>query len=293
MNKIILLGGSNVDFIATSEFPLIEKTSNIGNISISHGGVMRNVCQNLALLNNKCIFFTCLGNDIFGKSIKEELDSLKVEVYSPKTYLPTSKYVVINDYNHDIKEAICDNRVIDELNIEFIKEHLNIFNESEYIFLDSNLNEKFINDIYNLFPNKKICFDAISKQKARKFKNLLNKTYLIKCNIYEAQELINEEIDGEELLNKFLNKGIKNIVISRGSKSILYIENGIKGEVLVNKVENFINTTGCGDALFSGIIDKLIEGKSLKECIEFGIKLSSLTLQDEKACSDKIKIYSK
>ena len=293
MSKIILIGGSNVDFIATSDSPIIEKTSNIGKISISHGGVMRNVCQNLATLNNECIFFTCLGNDSFGKSIKEELDSLKVTTLFPFTNLPTSKYVVINDSNHDIKEAICDNRVIDELNINFIKKHIEIFNESNYIFLDSNLNEEFIHDLYDLFPNKKICFDAISRQKVRKFKDLLLKTYLIKCNIYEAQELVGENIDNDELLDKFISLGVKSIIISRGSSSILYLDNFQKGEIKIKKVDNFINTTGCGDALFSGIIDKLCENKSLKESIEFGIKLSLLTLQDEKACSEKIKIYSK
>lgn len=46
-----------MDFIATSNEKLILKTSNIGSISVSSGGVMRNVCQNLATLNNKCIFY--------------------------------------------------------------------------------------------------------------------------------------------------------------------------------------------------------------------------------------------
>ena len=283
-----------MDFIATSSEKIIPKTSNIGSISVSSGGVMRNVCQNLATLNNKCIFFSAIGNDEFGNIIVNELNKLNVEIYYPKSNFPTSKYIAINDYDHDMINAICDNRVIDDLNIDFIKNHLDLFNESEYIFLDSNLNEKFIHDLYKLFPNKKICFEAISRVKVRKFLDLLDKTYLIKCNIYEAYEIVGcDNLSKDDLLDKFINLGIKNACISRGSDSILYIENGIKGEIHVEKVDNFVNTTGCGDALFSGIIDKLNEGKSLKEGIEFGIKLSNLTLQDEKACSNKIKIYSK
>ena len=283
-----------MDFIATSNEKLILKTSNIGSISVSSGGVMRNVCQNLATLNNKCIFFTALGNDEFGHIIINELNKLNVESYYPESKFPTSKYVAINDFDHDMINAICDNRVIDDLNIEFIKKHLDKFDESEYIFLDSNLNEKFIHDLYHLFPNKKICFEAISRAKVRKFLDLLDKSYLIKCNIYEAYEIAgSDNLSKDELLDRFLELGIKNAVISRGSDSILYLENSKKGEIKIEKVSNFVNTTGCGDALFSGIIDKLNENKSLKEGIEFGIKLSNLTLQDEKACSEKIKIYSK
>ena len=56
MEKVILIGGSNIDYIGTSKEELISNVSNVGTVSISFGGVMRNICENLLRLNNKITF---------------------------------------------------------------------------------------------------------------------------------------------------------------------------------------------------------------------------------------------
>lgn len=292
MSEILLIGGSNVDYIATSRDKLIPKTSNIGIISISSGGVMRNVTYNLANLGNKCHFITAIGKDSDGDKIIQELEDKNVSVYTPLSSLPTSKYVAMNDNNHDMITAICDNRIINDLTLNFVLNNKELINKFEYIILDSNLSEPFISDLYHEFWDKKFIVEAISRVKVRRFIPFLKNTYLVKCNIFEAKEIVGDDsLDGEELLDKFIELGIKNAVISRGGDSILFIDNLKKGEVKLEKQTNFKNTTGCGDDLFSGIIDSLMQKKSLKEAIEFGVKLSTLTLFDEKACSDSIQQF--
>ena len=49
---MLLFGGSNIDYIGTSDEKLIDGVSNIGSVSISFGGVMRNIAENLARLGN-------------------------------------------------------------------------------------------------------------------------------------------------------------------------------------------------------------------------------------------------
>ena len=112
---ILLIGGSNIDFIANPFNKIIRKVSNIGKINVSFGGVMRNTTENLARLGNKCTFLTALGNDILGSKLRENLLSLGVTVYSPTTTENSSLYIALNDVNKDLDTGICDNSVINSL----------------------------------------------------------------------------------------------------------------------------------------------------------------------------------
>ena len=132
----LLIGGSNIDYIATSKDKLIKKVSNIGTVSISFGGVMRNIAENLARLGNKIDFLTAIGDDANGKAMRDDLESLGINVISPKSIYPSGSYVAINDSNHDMVEGICDNRIIKDINIDFInkmREELSGFSKGERI----------------------------------------------------------------------------------------------------------------------------------------------------------------
>ena len=98
----LLIGGSNVDYIATSRDKLQKRVSNIGEVSISFGGVMRNIAENLARLGNKIDFITAIGEDANGKEMRNELIKLGINVITPKTDYPSGSYVAINDANHDM-----------------------------------------------------------------------------------------------------------------------------------------------------------------------------------------------
>ena len=105
----------------------------------------------------------------------------------------------------------------------------------------------------------------------------------------DYRKVIDEIIDKEDLIKAIFKKGLKNIVVSRASKDIYYGYNG--KDIGIHKVKspkNFKNTTGCGDALMSGIIDYLSLGKSIKEAVAFGDKLAKITLMSDFANSREI-----
>lgn len=293
-NKILLIGGSNIDYIAVSKDKLIKEVSNIGTITISYGGVMRNIAENLTRLGNDISFITAIGNDLYGKDLKEKLIDLGTKVYSPITSLPTGSYLAINDVNHDMIEAICDNRIISTIDSNYLKSLSSLFLEHEYIFMDSNLDEETINYVFTTYSNKKIIVESISPTKVLKYKPFLNKIYMIKCNIHEAIALSDNSLsDSEKLTNYLLEKGVKKVIVSNGGKDIFFGENNIVDSYKVNKLENIANTTGCGDALISGIVDYYLANKTLKEAISFGQKLAELTLKTTSATTIEVEKYRK
>lgn len=293
MNEsLLIIGGSNIDYIATSKDKIQDGVSNIGTISISSGGVARNICENLARLGSKIDFITTIGNDLYGENIKKDLINLSVNVIYPKVNLPTSSYLAINDNNHDLALSICDNRIIDELNSKFLNNYYKFILEHEYIILDANLNEDAIKYIFSNFSDKKIIVDAISPTKVLKFKNYLDKIYLLKCNKFEAKAIINDYKNERDLISKILELGVKNIVVSFGASDIYYGNNSEIGFIKNDLIKDFANTSGCGDALTSGIIDQYIrDNKSLKDSIIFGNILSKVTLMTSSATSKEISKY--
>lgn len=77
----------------------------------------------------------------------------------------------------------------------------------------------------------------------------------------------------------------KIIVITDGANDVVYYKgdaNGIESKSInvpqVNK-EDIVDTTGAGDSFVAGFIYELIRGKDVKECIDFGIEISSQVIR--------------
>ncbi len=79
--------------------------------------------------------------------------------------------------------------------------------------------------------------------------------------------------------------GIKNLIVTMGAQgAVYYSEDGESGIAPAHKV-NVIDTTGAGDAFFSGITVGRTYGKTLKESCEIGARLSaSVICTTENVC---------
>ena len=96
----------------------------------------------------------------------------------------------------------------------------------------------------------------------------------------------------KDLVGGLLARGVKNVVVSHGSHDIFFGHDVRKIDLVkVEEVMDFENTTGCGDALTSGVIDHFIRGYSLKESVTFGNELSRLTLMSKGATTKEIEKY--
>ena len=61
----VVVGGLNRDIGGIPYRPLVPRDSNPGKVSISIGGVGRNIAHNMSLLDIKVSFLTALGDDEF------------------------------------------------------------------------------------------------------------------------------------------------------------------------------------------------------------------------------------
>ncbi|AWI07427.1 ribokinase [Clostridium drakei] len=116
---------------------------------------------------------------------------------------------------------------------------------------------------------------------------LLKITDIIAPNETEAFELTNIEVKDEESIrkasNKFLEKGVKFVIITLGEKGAAIADKDRLSVVPAYKVKA-IDTTAAGDSFIGALTSKLINSdvvdfNSIENSIKFGNKVSSIVVQ--------------
>lgn len=272
--KITVVGGSNIDIIGSAINSYKEADSNLGKIKISFGGVGRNIVENLARLGAEVTFITAIGSDDLGKKMKSELEELGVKVISPTSNYPSSYYMAICDNKGEMVSAINDMEIIKLLSLDYLKENEKYF-DSDYLIIDTNLEEETIKYITEKYKDKKIICDGISAAKVVKVKKFLSNLYLLKVNGLEYEALGLEDIP----CNLVITKGKENVILKESNKTF---------SIPVIKKDKIIGATGAGDAMVAGITYSLLNGKTLYDSVCFGIKASSITLDVNESVNKNI-----
>lgn len=292
--EVCVIGGCNIDFIAKSFEKINMKDSNPGTLEYSFGGVAKNIAENLLKMGIENKFISVFGDDVYSKEIKDYLKKIGLDFSNSKflTNRGMSNYISILDENNDLFTAISSMEVLDEINIEFISKLIDLIKSYKYIVMDTNLREDVLEYICKNCPNSKIIVDCVSRKKALKIKKLLKYIYLLKPNIYEAEELTDvpykNESDLEKIVNVFLEKGVQKVFISMGEKGILYADKNENGIVRIKDKLKIENTSGCGDAAMSGIIFGVVNENDILECAKLGNIAGFITAQSMDTVSKNI-----
>ena len=85
-----------------------------------------------------------------------------------------------------------------------------------------------------------------------------------------------------------LQAGVKNIVITNRMNPVIVASKDGVESIPVLPLDKMVNSIGAGNALFAGIIDSIYRGKSVKEGVEFGVKLAALTMKTDEAVNEDI-----
>ena len=106
--------------------------------------------------------------------------------------------------------------------------------------------------------------------------------------------LFEKELPHEEIFKFFHNLGVDTICLTLGSNGVKLAQLGKEIiELPAIKVEKVMDTTGAGDAFWSGFLFAYIKEKPIEECLQVALKLAALKLQNVGRLPDNINILSK
>lgn len=252
--KIVVIGGMNVDILASSYQTFQSFDSNPGTHIIDAGGVGFNIAYDLRLLNYDVSFFTVIGHDQFGTLLNDACRNHDIQVYSPSSDASSLYVSIFNEFG-DMQGAIASMDAMDLLTVSFLKGYEHIILDADVIICDTNVSLDVLSYISKLKHPFKV-IELVSKEKAGKLKNITLGFHFIKGNLHEVYQLFEDNIQDCIDVNQ-------TVIITHQANHARLITKEKVIEYPIEKSDNIINTSGAGDAFLVGCIDGYFKQKDM------------------------------
>lgn len=283
MKKVIVIGSSNVDMVVkTSHLPAPGETILGGEFLMNQGGKGANQAVAVKRMGGNLIFMAKLGNDLFGQQSvayfnKEGIDTRYISL-DEKSASGVALISLDAHAENSIVVASGANMLLNEQDVDKVVEEMY---EGDILLMQLEIPlqtvvyaarkafEKGVKVVLNPAP-------ACSLPK-----ELFRYLYMITPNRIEAEMLtgikIINDTDTEKVAETIRVMGVKNVIITLGSKGCLIQEDGVSYRVDACKVEP-VDTTAAGDTFNGALCVGLAEGMDLRQAAVLASKASSIAV---------------
>lgn len=292
---IAVVGNVFVDIKGFPDDNYIPGGRNAGKVEIVHGGVGRNVAEDIANIELRPRFVSMVDDTPEGEEVLRKLKNHKVDTSCVLT-VPDSMgmWLAVFDETGDIVASISKRPAMDAL-AQMIEERGDeIFADCDSIVLEIDLDKEIIKSVFKYAEkyHKRVYAVVANMSIASQRRDFLQSIDCFVCNAEEAdilfvsdmQELEPEELC-EELSKRVVSARIPAMVVTLGSRGAVYADmHGDKGVYPARRVK-VRDTTGAGDAFCAGVAIGLTYGKTMREAVQIGTQLaSSVITVSENVC---------
>ena len=284
-NKITVFGSFVVDLMGRSpHLPLPGETVKGSVFKMGPGGKGFNQAVAAHKAGADVTVITKLGRDTFADVALDAMKELGMDsshLFYSETH-GTGIALIIVDENTSQNEIVVVPGSCDTITKEDVESVADVIKDSQYVLLQLEINEDANERVIHLAHENgvKIILNTAPFQPISD--ELLAKVDIVTPNEVEAEGLTGIHVDGLESAKKaakvLLDKGIKEVVITLGSRGV-FISSGGKEELIPAFKVKAIDTTGAGDAFNGGFLAALAEGKDVWEAARFANALAALSVQ--------------
>ena len=282
---IVVIGTVFVDIKGFPNDVYLPQGRNAGKVEYVHGGVARNVVEDIANLELRPTFVgtvdeTSMGKDVVNKLIRHKVNTDYVKICPDGM----GTWLALFDHNGDVAGSISKRpdtyqilSILEEDGDEIIRNCDSVIFEldvhKDVVKKIFELAEKYQKKVYALVSNMSIALER---------RDFLQKLDCFICNEQEAGMLFFDDYTetSPEVLHKILGEKVKAakipaMIVTMGAKGAVYANiNGETGMIPARKV-TVKDTTGAGDAFCAGAMSGLTYGKTMGEAVEIGNVLAS------------------
>lgn len=291
-DDIAVVGGVNMDICGTPKRPLIPADSNPGSVTMSLGGVGRNIAHNLRLLEQPVRLITAFGDDINAAKIQNSCLDLGIDISDSLIVAgaATSSYVFITDEKGEMQLAVADMDIYSHMTPEFIAGKLDVINRASLCVADTNIPKETLEFLAERITVP-LFIDPVSTTKMHKLQKILGKIHTFKPNRLEAELLTGIQITDESSLKLaaglLLNAGIKRVFISLGADGVFCAERG-HNLLLPCFPSRAVNTTGGGDCFMAGLAYAYKRGLSLEDSARIALAAGAICIEGENTINEEL-----
>ena len=282
---IVVLGAVFVDIKGYPLSAYIPGGRNAGRVDQVHGGVSRNIAEDIANVELRPTFVSLVDNTGIGTDVIDKLNNHKVNTdYILRTPDGLGTWLAVFDNDGEVCAAISKRPDTSPLTELLEEKGDEIFQDCDSISLELDLEKETVKQVlrYAKKYGKKV-FSAVSNMSiAMERRDFLQQIDCFVCNQQEAGLLFSDDYQDKTpaemqaiLADNVASANIPSMVVTMGGAGAVYASaSGENGFVPAKKV-HVIDTTGAGDAFFAGVAIGLTYGKSLPDSCEIGSRLAA------------------
>ena len=292
---IVVIGATFVDIKGFPEDNYIPTGRNVGRVEYIHGGVARNVVEDIANVELRPTFVGIVDNTPMGDDVLRKLRNHKVNCDYVLT-IPDGMgtWLAVFDNNGDVAGSISKRPnmlpLVDLLN----EKGDEIFAQADSVVLEVDLDKELVKKVLELAEKHHVkAFALVSNMSiASKRRDFLQRFDCFICNQQEAGIFFLDDYSEKTpekmqaiLAEKVIRANIPSMVVTMGGAGSVYADwEGNSGTCPARKVQ-VKDTTGAGDAFCAGVAIGLTYGKTLPESLEIGTLLAaSVITSKENVC---------
>lgn len=282
---IVVLGAVFVDIKGYPSDVYIPGGRNAGRVEQVHGGVSRNLAEDIANVELRPTFISLVDNTSIGADVIRKLQDHKVNTdYIRAVPDGMGTWLAVFDNGGDVVASISKRPDLRPI-LDTLDEHGDeIFQDADSIALEIDCDKEIVKKVFYLAEKYgKPVFAAVSNMSiAVERRDFLRSCHCFVCNQQEAGLLFSDDYQDKTpaemqaiLASNVASANIPCMVVTMGGAGAVYASaDGESGFVPAKKV-HVIDTTGAGDAFFAGVAIGLTYGKSLPDSCEIGSRLAA------------------
>ncbi len=290
MPRVVVIGGANVDIKGRTFKPAIPATSNPGTVTVSAGGVGRNIAHNLALLGVETALVAMVGNDDHAALIARQSQAAGVDV---STLLrggdASGTYLALLDQDGELISAISAMACADAMTPEMLDALAPKLISADMLVADCNipLNCLAWLSAFASRERKRLLLEPVSVPKSQKLKQVAGlRAFAVTPNRDQA-ETLSATRNWPAAAVAIHSLGIANVIIHAGAEGAYVSEaGGTQHQVPAISLSGVRDVTGAGDAAVAGLVWGLVSGYDVYEAARFGQAAAALKLQSSSSVAD-------
>ena len=292
---IVVIGAVFVDIKGYPDANFIPTGRNAGRVERVHGGVGRNVVEDIANCELRPTFVSLVDESGDGMDVIRKLQNHKVNTdYIWKTKDGMGTWLAVFDNDGDVAASISKRPnllpivdILDRYGDE-------IFAAADSVIVEIDIDKDIVKRTLKLAKkyNKKVFSVVGNMSIALERRDFLKSMDCFVCNIQEAGLLFFDDYSdktAEKMVNilseKVMAAQIPSMIVTMGGDGAVYADMyGDKGFCPARKVD-VVDTTGAGDSFCAGVSIGLTYGKTLAQACEIGAMLAaSVIVTTESVC---------
>ncbi len=283
--RILVIGSSNTDMVVKADkLPAPGETVIGGIFMMNPGGKGANQAVAAARLEAEVTFVTKVGNDVFGKQAIEGFrqDNIQTEFVFSDAENPSGVALIGVDQRGENSIMVAPGANA-HLKIKEVTQAIDGIEETEWLLLQLEIPLETVIAVveHGVRKGLKIILNPAPAQQLPS--EIYPHLFAITPNETETQLLTGITVDAQNLdslkqaAQWFLSKGVKNVIITLGSKgAFLFGDEG--GKIIVAPSVTPIDTTAAGDVFNGALTVALAENKTLPKAVDFACKAAAISV---------------